>query len=173
MSVPKILAFSGSLRKDSFNQKLVRVAARGAERAGARATVIELADYPLPVLDQDLEARDGLPEHAVRLKAIFHEHDGLLNASPEYNSSFTAALKNVIDWVSRPEPDRPPLSCFAGKVAGLMAASPGALGGLRGLVHVRAVLQNIKVTVVPGQVADPLKWKPGATAWTLQSGSRR
>jgi NAD(P)H-dependent FMN reductase len=156
MTAPRILAFAGSLRKDSLNKKLVRIAAAGAERAGAKTTIIDLADYPLPVLDQDLETRDGLPGHAVRLKAAFHDHHGLLIASPEYNSSFSAALKNAIDWVSRPEPDRPPLSCFDGKVAGLMAASPGALGGLRGLVHVRAVLQNIRVTVVPHQVAVPV-----------------
>ncbi|MCP3904219.1 MAG: NAD(P)H-dependent oxidoreductase [Planctomycetes bacterium] len=153
MAGPRILAFAGSLRKDSFNKRLVRVAAAGAQNAGARVTVLDLRDLPLPVLDQDLEAAEGLPENAVRLKELFREHDGLLISSPEHNGSISAALKNMLDWVSRPEPDEPPLSCFAGKVAGIMSASPGGLGGLRGLVHVRAILSGIRVIVIPQQVA--------------------
>jgi NAD(P)H-dependent FMN reductase len=74
---------------------------------------------------------------------------------PEYNSSITGVWKNTIDWVSRPCPGEAPLGCFDGKVAAIMSASPGALGGLRGLVHVRAILQNIKVLVLPEQVAVP------------------
>ncbi|MHC5114814.1 MAG: NADPH-dependent FMN reductase [Planctomycetota bacterium] len=153
MPTPRILAFAGSLRRDSFNKRLVRVAAAGAEQAGAKVTHLDLRDYPLPVFDQDLEAAEGLPDHARTLKDLFRAHDGLLISSPEYNGSVTAAFKNTIDWVSRPEPDRPPLDCFAGKVAGIMAASPGGLGGLRGLVHVRAILSGIRVIVLPQQVA--------------------
>lgn len=152
---PRILAFSGSLREGSYNDRLVRVAAAGAAGAGADVTTIALRDYALPVFDEDLEKAQGLPETGRRLKELFRAHDGLLIASPEYNSSVSAALKNAIDWVSRPEADQPPLSCFAGKVAGIMAASPGALGGLRGLVHLRAILGNIQVTVLPDQVAIP------------------
>jgi NAD(P)H-dependent FMN reductase len=155
MPTPRILAFSGSLRRDSFNQRLVRIAAGGAERAGAEVTTIELRELPLPMYDQDLEAAEGRPGNVDALKDLFRGHDGLLIASPEYNSSFSAALKNAIDWVSRNDPGEPPLSCFAGKVAGIMATSPGGLGGLRGLVHLRSLLQSIQVTVVPHQVALP------------------
>jgi len=156
MSVtPRILAFAGSLRRDSLNAKLVKVAAAGAEEAGASVTRIDLRDYPLPVFDEDLETEDGLPGPGRALKDLFREHDGLLIASPEYNSSLSAVLKNTIDWISRPEPDEPPLSCFVDKVAGIMAASPGGLGGLRGLVHLRSMLGNIHVIVVPHQVALP------------------
>ena len=82
--------------------------------------------------------------------------DGLLIASPEYNSSISAALKNAIDWASRPaSKDEPPLNCFAGKTAALIAASPGALGGLRGLVHLRSILGNIRMIVIPDQRAVP------------------
>ena len=117
-------------------------------------TVIALRDFPLPVFDQDLEAAEGMPAAAKKLKQLFREHHGLIIASPEYNSSITAALKNAIDWVSRTETDDdPPLAAFAGKTAILCAASPGALGGLRGLVHVRAILGNIGVTVLPDQLA--------------------
>ena len=151
---PKILVFGGSLRRDSFNQKLAVIAAEGAREAGAEVTLIALRDFALPVFDQDLEDADGKPEQAVRLKAMFLEHDGLIIASPEYNSSITAALKNAIDWVSRADSDdEPPLSALSGKTAVLCSASPGALGGLRGLVHLRSILGNIGITVLPDQVA--------------------
>ncbi|MDZ4815629.1 MAG: NAD(P)H-dependent oxidoreductase [Verrucomicrobiota bacterium] len=155
MAQARILAFAGSLRKDSCNKRLVKVAAQGAEEAGAHVTFIDLKDYPLPVFDQDIEDAEGLPQAAKNLKALFKSHDGLLIASPEYNSSISGALKNAIDWVSRPEKDEPPLSAFTGKVATLLAASPGALGGLRGLVHVRSILGNINVIVLPDQLALP------------------
>ena len=153
MSTPKILAFAGSLRKDSFNKKLVAIAAQGARDAGAEVTVVDLKDYPMPIYDGDLEDADGIPEKALELKRIFLDHDGLLISAPEYNSSITAVLKNVIDWVSRPQPDEPRLAAYQNKVATLMSASPGALGGLRGLVHVRAILGNIGVIVLPQQIA--------------------
>ena len=152
---PKILAFAGSLRTDSFNKKLVQIAATGARRSGADVTYIDLRDLPLPLFDQDLEAREGLPGNARKLKDLFLAHRGLLIASPEYNSSISAALKNAIDWVSRPVPGESPLQCFDGKVCGLLSASPGALGGLRGLVHVRSILGNIKVLIIPEQVTVP------------------
>ena len=154
MTTPRILAFGGSLRRASFNQKLAAIAADGAREAGAEVTLIALRDFPLPVFDEDLEKAEGLPEAAKKLKQLFREHHGLLIASPEYNSSISGALKNAIDWVSRAESDdEPPLVAFTGKTAILCAASPGALGGLRGLVQVRAILGNIGVTVLPDQVA--------------------
>ncbi|MCH8027124.1 MAG: NAD(P)H-dependent oxidoreductase [candidate division Zixibacteria bacterium] len=149
----KIIAFAGSTRKDSYNKKLVKIAAEGAREAGAEVTIIELEDYPLPLFDEDLEKSEGLPENGRKLKDLFLEHNGLLISSPEYNSSYSGVLKNTIDWLSRPVDGYPPLECFADKVAVLMAASPGSLGGLRGLVHVRSLLGNIKVTVLPNQIA--------------------
>ncbi len=149
----KILAFAGSARQASFNKTLVQIAAQGAREAGAEATFIDLADYPLPIFNQDLESAQGAPAEAQQLKKLFLEHDGLLIASPEYNSSLTALLKNTIDWVSRAAEGEAALAAYKGKVAGIMAASPGGLGGLRGLVHLRAILGNIGVTVVPSQMA--------------------
>jgi NAD(P)H-dependent FMN reductase len=153
MVTPRILAFAGSLRRDSYNKKLVQIAADAARRAGAEVTLIDLKDYPLPIYDGDIEASTGIPENGLKLKQLFVQHDGLLWSCPEYNSSITAALKNVIDWVSRPQPGEPGLAAFTGKVATLMSASPGALGGLRGLVHVRSILGNINVIVLPEQLA--------------------
>ena len=150
---PRILAFAGSLRRESYNKRLVRIAVEGARAAGADVTLIDLKDYPLPIYDGDLEQAHGIPENGRKLKQLFLEHQGLLISAPEYNSSITAVLKNTIDWVSRPAPGEPSLAAFLGKVAALLSASPGALGGLRGLVHVRAILGNIRVLVLPEQVA--------------------
>jgi chromate reductase, NAD(P)H dehydrogenase (quinone) len=152
---PRILAFAGSTRRESFNKKLVSIAVKGARDAGAEVTLIDLKDFPLPLFDQDLEAEQGMPESGKKLKKLFIDHDGLLISSPEYNSSITAVLKNAIDWVSRPAPGEPSLVAFRSKVATLMSASPGALGGLRALVHVRSILGNIGVVVLPEQIAVP------------------
>jgi NAD(P)H-dependent FMN reductase len=153
MPKPKILAFAGSLRADSYNKKLVKIAAKGAEAAGAQVTYLDLRDYPLPVFDEDLEKTDGMPTSGRKIKDLMLAHDGWLLSCPEYNSSITAALKNTIDWASRKEEGETPLQCFAGKAACLMSASPGALGGLRGLVVVRMLLSNINMIVLPDQIA--------------------
>ena len=153
MTNPKILAFAGSTRTDSFNKKLIKIAAIGARDAGAEVTVIDLRDFPMPLYDGDLEQRDGLPATARKLKDLMLSHQGFLISSPEYNSSISGVLKNTIDWASRQSEGETPLACFKNKVAGLMSASPGGLGGLRGLVHVRAILGNIGVLVIPEQIA--------------------
>ncbi|WNZ25599.1 NAD(P)H-dependent oxidoreductase [Leptolyngbya sp. NK1-12] len=150
---PRILAFAGSARKDSFNKRVVQIAANGARTAGADVTYLDFRDLPLPLYDQDLEAEQGIPENALKLKELMKSHQGLLIASPEYNSSVTPLLKNAIDWASRPVAGEAPLAAFADKVAGIMSASPGGLGGLRGLVHLRSILGNIRVLVLPEQVA--------------------
>ncbi len=155
MAKPRILAFAGSARKDSYNARLVRIAAEGARKAGAEITVVDLGEYPLPLFDEDLERDQGIPANATRLKKLFLDHQGLLIASPEYNSSLTPLLKNTIDWVSRSAAGEAPLAAYRGKVAALMAASPGGLGGLRGLVHLRSILGNIGVIVLPDQIAVP------------------
>lgn len=154
MDTVRLLAFSGSLRRDSLNSKLVLAAAAGARNAGVDVTLVNLADFAMPLFDEDLESNSGMPEAAHRLKAMMVAHHGFLIASPEYNSSVSAALKNAIDWASRTEsPGETPLLAFRGKVAGLLSASPGALGGLRGLVHLRAILGNLMVHMVPEQFA--------------------
>jgi len=150
-----ILAFSGSLGKDSINQKLVVHAADLARAHGAEVELISLRDFDLPLFNTDIEAESGLPADAVRLKELMKASDGFLIACPEYNSSITPALKNAIDWASRPVEGETPLECFAGKCAALCATSPGGLGGLRGLDHVREILGNIRMHVVPGMVAVP------------------
>ncbi len=153
--VPKILAFAGSTRTDSFNKKLVKIATAGARAAGAEVTELDLRDLPMPLYDGDLETREGIPPNAGKFKELMLAHHGLLISAPEYNSGISGVLKNAIDWASRSAPGEPPLACFVGKTAALMSASPGALGGLRGLVIVRSILSNIHVLVLPDQVAVP------------------
>ena len=150
----KILAFAGSQRAESINKKLVTIAARAAEQAGAEVTLVDMRDYSMPLYDSDLEQAEGLPANALAFKRLLQQHDGFLIASPEYNSAFTPLLKNIIDWSSRAEtPDEPKLSAFKGKVAAIMAAAPGAMGGYRGLVFLRMLLNNLGVTVLPEQLA--------------------
>lgn len=153
MERPKILAFAASARAGSFNKKLVKIAATGAVEAGADVTVIDLHDFPMPIYDGDLEQQEGMPQNARKIKDLMKSHQGLLISSPEYNSSISPLFKNTIDWVSRQSEGETPLAAFQGKVAGIMSASPGGFGGLRGLVHVRSILENIGVIVLPNQVA--------------------
>jgi chromate reductase len=152
MDKPNILVFAGALRKDSYNKILARAAAKAVDDAGGKATYIDLKDYPLPVYDGDIETAEGLPAAALKLKELMWQSDGFLIAAPEYNSSISAPLKNMIDWTSRQaKPEEVYLSCFIGKVAALMSTSPSALGGLRGLVHLRDVLENVYTMVLPEQ----------------------
>ncbi len=155
MNAPKVLAFAGSARKDSFNKKLLKIGVKSIIQKGLQVTCLDLRDWPFPLYDGDLEAEKGIPEIVAKFKELMKSHQGFLLACPEYNSSITPLLKNTIDWASRPAPGEPDLLCFRGKFAGLISASPGALGGLRGLVTVRSILENIGVHVIPTQMAVP------------------
>jgi chromate reductase, NAD(P)H dehydrogenase (quinone) len=149
----KILVFSGSARKGSHNKRLASASASALQGAGAEVTLIDLADFPMPVYNADLEAKDGVPASARELKALFMAHSALLISSPENNASVTALLKNTLDWVSRPDVVHDGRIPYRNKVAALVAASPGVLGGLRGLVHLRAILQTLGVLVISEQFA--------------------
>lgn len=154
MTRPKLVALCGSARRGSFNQAVLDCASASAEKAGAEVIRVRWSDFPFPLFNQDLEAETSLPEPVRKLKSLLAGADGFLVASPEHNSSYSALLKNAIDWCSRAErEDEAPLSAFAGKTAVLFAASPGALGGLRGLFALRELFQNLRVTVFADQLA--------------------
>lgn len=153
MTTIRILAFAGSLRSGSYNKKLVKIAAAGARAAGAEVTEIDLRDIPMPLYDGDVEREHGLPPNAKMFKRLLISHHGMLISSPEYNSATSGVLKNAIDWASRPEPNEPSLVAFKSKIAGLVSASPGNLGGVRGLAALRSILTNIGVIVIPTQLA--------------------
>ena len=157
MTTPtKILIFAGSTRQNSFNRKLANVAAALARNAGAAVTHIELADFDIPLYNADLEAT-GTPADVMRLKELMFAHPGWIICSPEYNGSYTALLKNTIDWVSSPVKGHPVWAsgtrAFTGKVVGLLSASPGAMGGLRSLSHLTPLMLNLQCWVAPRQYA--------------------
>lgn len=147
-----VLCLAGSARKESWNKKLAKLASTMVK--DVECTYVDLADFPMPLFHEDEEADSGMPEHAHRLKKLFIEHHGFLISAPEYNSSLTPLLKNSLDWISRSESkNESPLVAYSGKVAALVSASPGALGGLRGLVPLRMMLANIGVHLIPNQLA--------------------
>lgn len=150
---PKILAVAGSLRKGSYNRKVLNVAIEGARRADADVTLLDLREYPLPLYNADLVAESGFPDNATKLQQILLEHDGLLIASPEYNASLPGGLKNFIDWTSRANGQLKVGDCYRGKWAGIMTASPGSFGGIRCLAHLRDVLSILLVHVLPFEIA--------------------
>lgn len=151
MPPPRILAFAGSVRQASFNRRLLPAAIEGARGEGAEVEHVELADYPLPLFDQDREGREGLPENARRVKALMKGCRGLLLACPEYNSSITPLLKNTLDWASRQDGAESGSVPYRGKVVGLVSASAGRWGGMRGLRHVREILTTLGCIVLPEQ----------------------
>ncbi len=149
---PKLLIFAGSTRLASFNRKLAHAAAGLARAAGAAVTHIELSDFDIPMYNADLEAR-GTPADVMKLKQIMYEHPAWIICSPEYNGSYTALLKNTVDWVSSPVKGDPAwqegFKSFSGKVVGMLSASPGALGGLRSQSHLAPLLLNAQCWVAP------------------------
>jgi chromate reductase len=143
----RILALSGSSHRGSLNQKLLDQGALGARAAGSEVTSIRLSDFELPIYDADSEAEHGLPKGAQALKALLAGHQGLLIATPEHNGGYTALLKNALDWMSRPN------GFASGKVAALISASPGLLGGVKSQLSLQIVLTKLGVHVIPDSFA--------------------
>ena len=154
--LPKILVFAGSNRTGALSGQVANVAVRTLVELGADVTRIALIDYPLPLMDQDLEKEKGVPENAMRLGRLFAAHDGIFIASPEYNSSIPPLVKNTIDWVSRISKDGDkPLKPYAGKVVALCSSSDGNFAGIRGLYHLRSVLMNVGTQIITEQCSVP------------------
>ena len=152
----RLLFFAGSTRSASFNKKLARLGATIASSDGTDATFVDLIDYDMPLYNGDLEAELGPPENARRLKKLFEQHNGIMIACPEYNSSITPLLKNTLDWVSRVREEDGTVTVFKTRVFLLASASSGGMGGLRGLNGVRPVLElGLGALVLPDQFALP------------------
>lgn len=152
-STVRIALLSGSLRRGSYNTMLARFVGSKIAGDGVEIDEISLAALDLPMMNEDLEKEQGHPAGVLELKRRLIAADGVVYASPEYNGSVTGALKNAIDWASRPREGEKQLACFKGKVAGLLGASPGKLGGLRGIRDLRMILSGIGTIVVPGDFA--------------------
>jgi chromate reductase len=156
---PRLLVIAGSARQGSLNRQLADLAGRKARALGADTTDVDLRALDLPVYDDDWAAAHGKPEGALKLRELFAQADGLLLACPEYNALPTPLLLNAFDWLSTvpAQGDLPGGGAStAGKPVGLLAASPGALGGIRALPIVRTYLStNFAMVVVPEQLALP------------------
>lgn len=157
MSASRILFFAGSSREGSFNKQLARCGKQLAEENGQSATFADLADYPMPLYNGDLEARDGIPDEARAFETVMRDHNAVVVVAPEYNASITPLLKNTLDWVSRLRQEKPnEKTVFQTRLFALAAASPGGTGGIRGLFTVRHVLQyGLSAQVMPEQFLLP------------------
>ncbi|MFA5951445.1 MAG: NAD(P)H-dependent oxidoreductase [Hyphomicrobium sp.] len=154
---PKLLFFAGSARDASYNKRLARLGSEIAEANGIASAFADLGDYPLPLYDGDYQAIEGVPDNALKLEALMKVHTGIFIACPEYNASITPLLKNTLDWISRVRNEgEEPLAVFKTRVFALGSASPGGMGGLRGLNTVRASLElGLGALVLPDQFAVP------------------
>jgi NAD(P)H-dependent FMN reductase len=151
----RLLFFAGSTREASFNRKLAALAHHIAEANGIEAVLVDLKDYPMPIYNGDLEAKDGPPERARAFKALLGEHEGVFIASPEYNASVTPLLKNTLDWVTRVRAKgESGLEVFKSRVFAISGASPGYYGAMRSLLNLRQILEvGMGATVIPQQIA--------------------
>ena len=153
---PKILVFAGSIRSGAYSGRTADVAQKELALQGAEVTRISLADYPLPIMDQDLEAEKGVPENAYKLARLFVAHDGILIATPEYNGSMPPLLKNAIDWISRVRTDKgKPLRPLPGRIVAICSSSNGHFAGIRSASHLRQVLSHIQMEVIAPQCSVP------------------
>lgn len=155
--IPRILLFAGSIRTGAYSGKVADCAQKELALQGAEVTRISLADYPLPIMDQDLEREKGIPENAYKLARLIASHDAVLICTPEYNGSIPPLVKNTIDWVSRIHRDTngKPLQPYPGKIAGICSSSEGHFAGIRSANHLRAVLSHIQMEVIAPQVSVP------------------
>jgi NAD(P)H-dependent FMN reductase len=150
----RLLFFAGSTREGSFNRKLAALAHHIASANGLEVVLVNLKDYPMPLYNGDLEAKEGVPERARAFKALLAEYQGIFIASPEYNSSVTPLLKNTLDWVSRVKDDQ--IDVFRSRLFAISGASPGYYGAMRSLLHLRQILEiGLSASVIPQQIAVP------------------
>ncbi len=153
----RLLFFAGSSRAGSYNKKLAQLGQHIAQANGIEAVFVDLADYPMPLYNGDLEAAEGPPQKAAEFKALLGEYQGVFIASPEYNTSITPLLKNTLDWVTRVRAKgENGLEVFKSRVFAISGASPGYYGTMRSLLHLRQVLAvGMGALVIPQQVAIP------------------
>jgi NAD(P)H-dependent FMN reductase len=166
--VARLLAFAASLRRDSWNGKLIRLAADIARQAGADVDLAEFREFEMPSYDADAQVATGVPPGGVELARRVAAADGLMIASPEYNYSFPGTLKNAIDWVSRVKP-----MPFRGKSGFLLSASNGQVGGIRGLWQLRIPLEGLGVLLHPDMYALPWAEKSFGPEGQLKEAERQ
>lgn len=154
--VPRILVFAGSNRSGAYSGRTADIAQKELALLGAEVTRLSLADYPLPIMDEDLEREKGVPDGAVKLARQFVAHDAVLICTPEYNGSVPPLLKNAIDWVSRAKGEAGrPLRPYSGRLVAICSSSNGHFAGIRSANHLRAILSHIGMEVIAAQCSVP------------------
>jgi len=139
-----VLIFAASLRTDSLNKRLARLAAEVAEQNGAAVDLASMQEFDVPLYDGDVETDTGIPEGAEELRRRLLITDAFIIASPEYNGSVPGTIKNLIDWTSRFRPQP-----FDERHGLLMSASPSMAGGNRGLWALRVPLEHLGARIYP------------------------
>lgn len=150
-----ILIFAGSARRGAFSKQLAAAATTLVEENGGKPTLVDLADFDVPLYDADLEGRSGIPGSVIDFRRLVASHDGMVIASPEYNGFVTPLLLNILCWASRPSPGDDFGTVFDGRPVALMASSPGRLGGVRVIPRLRDVVTELGMVPVPGFVTVP------------------
>lgn len=138
------LIFSASLRENSINTRLAKLAAQVIGKNGGTVDFASMSEFDCPSFNQDLEVDKYHPEGAQEFKKRILANDAFIIAAPEYNGSMPGFLKNMIDWVSRFRPQP-----FHQHHALLMSASPSMAGGNRGLWSLRIPLEHLGTRVYP------------------------
>lgn len=140
----KLLVFSASLREDSLNTRLIKLAAQIIEKHGGVVDYAEMKEFDCPSFNGDEEQKNGIAQAAATFRQRLLDNDAFIISSPEYNGSMPGLLKNTIDWVSRFRPQP-----FNGLHALLMSASPSMAGGNKGLWSLRMPLEKLGARVFP------------------------
>ena len=140
----RLLIFSASLRTDSLNTKLAKLAADIIQKNGATVDFADMKEFDCPSYNGDVEQADGIPQGAAAFKKRLEANDAYIISSPEYNGSMPGLLKNAIDWVSRFRPQP-----FNEKHGLLMSASPSMAGGNKSLWSLRVPLEHLGSRVFP------------------------
>ena len=161
----RLLVFAASLRRESTNSRLARLAAETVELQGGTVDLALMREFDAPSYDQDQQDANGFPPGPVEFRRRLEQCDAFVVASPEYNASIPGGLKNLIDWASRFRPQP-----FNTKHGLLLSASPSMMGGNRGLWGLRVPLEHLGARVFPemyslaqsheafdpaGRIADP------------------
>lgn len=147
----KLLTFAASLRKDSYNQKLIQVVnSIISKQSGITLDAALYREFEMPIYDGDGEESTGLPKGAETLVARASQAEAFIISTPEYNGSIPGTLKNALDWASRADTNP-----FEDKPLLLLSASPGALGGVRGLWHTRVPFEAMGTFVHPEMFGLP------------------
>jgi NAD(P)H-dependent FMN reductase len=177
------ITLCGSLRVGSFNEMLRRHMSHKLREAGVAVTDLSLADFDMPIFNQDIEEAGNSPEAAGRLGDIFRSTDIVLLVSPEYNGGVPPLVVNMLSWVSRTKPNP-----FKHAIWGIGGVSDGKYATIFSLSHLRDTLSKVGALVTPtllglgpapdifdaeGNPSEPgIQWKVGQVVRELTRFSR-